>query len=174
MIGRSAWGAAALALLGTAVGGAMPAGQAAARIGPCINMANMMESPTEGAWGRRIADDDFAIIAKAGFRTVRLPVAFGAHAATDAPYTIDPAFMDRVAHVVGRAEAANLGLIIDLHNDDALFSDPAGEAPRLAAMWRQIAARFRDAPANVWFEITNEPHGKLTSLSPGDHSSVIE
>lgn len=165
MVMRMAGAGAALALLATTAGGAVPASQAAARIGPCVNMANMMESPTEGAWGRPIADDDFAIIARAGFRTVRLPVAFGAHAARDAPYTIDPAFMDRVAHVVGLAEAAHLGLILDLHNDDALFSDPAGEAPRLAAMWRQIATRFRDAPANVWFEITNEPHDRLTNAN---------
>lgn len=159
--------AAALALAGgaQAADDAIPASQAPARIGECVNMANMMESPTEGAWGRKIADDDFAIIARAGFKTVRLPVAFGAHAATTAPYTLDPAFMDRVAHVVGLAEKAHLGLIIDLHNDDALFSDPAGEAPRLAAMWRQIAARFKDAPANVWFEITNEPHDKLTNAN---------
>jgi endoglucanase len=158
---------AALALTGVAQAAddAVPASQAAARIGECVNMANMMESPTEGAWGRKIADDDFAIIANAGFRTVRLPVAFGAHAGQDAPYTIDPAFMDRVAHVVGLAEAAHLGLIIDLHNDDALFSDPAAEAPRLAAMWRQIAQRFKDAPSNVWFEITNEPHDKLTNAN---------
>src|SRR5690242_15540723 len=151
---RRAWGgmrmiarmmiAGALALAGAAQAGgaAVPPSQAPARVGECVNMANMMESPREGAWGRRIADDDFAIIARAGFRTVRLPVAFGAHAAADAPYTIDPAFMDRVAHVVDLAEAAHLRLIVDLHNDDALFSDPAGEAPRLAAMWRQIAARF--------------------------------
>lgn len=142
-----------------------PTSQPTPRIGPCVNMANMMESPTEGAWGRPIADNDFSIIAAAGFKTVRLPVAFGAHAASKPPYTIDPAFMDRVAHVVALAEAAHLGLILDLHNDDALNSDPAAEAPRLAAMWRQIAERFKGAPATVWFEIANEPHDKLTNAN---------
>src|SRR5579875_3867421 len=89
---------AALALAGAAQAAddAVPASQAAARIGECVHMANMMESPAEGAWGRPIADDDFAIIARAGFRTVRLPVAFGAHAAASPPYVVDPAFMDRV------------------------------------------------------------------------------
>lgn len=157
--------AAALALAASApaAGDAIPASQAPAQIGECVNMANMMESPKEGAWGRTIADDDFAIIATAGFKTVRLPVAFGAHASAAAPYTIVQSFLDRVANVVGLAEKAHLGLIIDLHNDDRLFTDPADESPRLAAMWRQIAARFKDAPANVWFEITNEPHDKLTN-----------
>jgi endoglucanase len=137
--------------------------QMAAPIGPCVNMANMMESPTEGAWGRRIADDDFTVIARAGFKTVRLPVNFSAHAGKRPPYKIDVAFMDRVAYVAGLAESAHLGLIVDLHNDDALFRDPAAEAPRLAAMWRQIAIRFKNAPANVWFEISNEPYDKLTN-----------
>lgn len=160
-------GAAMALAAATSVGAADgPASQAPAQIGECVNMANMLEPPTEAGWGgRRIADDDFHVIAAAGFKTVRLPVAFGAHAGSDAPYTIDPAFMDRVAHVVGLAEAAHLRLIIDLHNDDALFTYPAAEAPRLAGVWRQIAARFKDAPANVWFEITNEPHDKLVNAN---------
>ncbi|TPG15814.1 glycoside hydrolase family 5 protein [Sphingomonas koreensis] len=124
-------------------------------------MANMLEPPHEGGWGRPIADDDFQIIARAGFQTVRIPINFGAHAADRAPYAIDPAFMDRVAHVVDLATAAHLRAIIDLHNDDALVADPAAEAPRLAAMWQQIGARFADAPDSVWFELTNEPHGAL-------------
>ena len=143
----------------------IPTSQAAAQIGACVNMANMLEPPHEGDWGRAIAEDDFRVIADAGFETVRLPVNFGAHAMTGAPYTIDAAFMDRVAHVVDLALASDLRIIVDLHNDDPLFVDPAAEAPRLAAMWRQIATRFADAPDTVWFEIANEPHGALTDAN---------
>jgi endoglucanase len=32
-------------------------------------------------------------------------------------------------------------------------------------VWRQVAAQLRDEPANVWFELLNEPHDKLTNAN---------
>jgi endoglucanase len=136
-----------------------PLTQADAAVGPCVNMNNHLEAPREGAWGRPIREDDFAAIAARGFRTVRLPVRFAAHAGKGPDFTIDPRFMDRVAHLVTLARTAGLRVIIDMHNDDALVADPLGEAPRLAALWRQVAARFAGADDLVWFELFNEPHG---------------
>ena len=136
------------------------------RIGPCVNMGNMLEPPNEGDWGRAIVDGDFAAIAAVGFETVRLPVRFSNHAQASAPYTIDAAFMDRVEHVVDTARAAGLRVILDLHHYDdpqgSIFTDPAGETERLAALWRQIGERFKDKDDMVWFELLNEPHDRIT------------
>jgi endoglucanase len=136
------------------------------RIGPCVNMGNHLEAPNEGEWGRAIVDGDFAEIAARGFETVRLPVRFSNHAATTAPYTIDAAFLDRVEHVVDTARAAGLRVILDLHHYDdpqgSVFANPAAEAPRFAALWRQIGQRFRSKDSMVWFELLNEPHNNLT------------
>ena len=132
----------------------------------CVNLGNHLEAPVEGAWGRPLRDDDFRIVAAAGFDTVRLPVAWSAHAATTAPYTIAPAFLDRVGHLLTVARAAKLRVIVDDHNYDALFVDPAGHRDRLAGIWRQIAARFAAVPRDaLWFEIENEPHGALTNAN---------
>jgi endoglucanase len=139
--------------------------QADARIGECINMGNMLEAPNEGDWGRAIVDGDFADIKAKGFATVRLPVRFSNHALTVAPYTIDAAFMDRVEHVVDTARAAGLRVILDLHHYEDpqgnLFTDPLGQKARFTALWQQIASRFKDKDAQVWFELINEPHGAL-------------
>ena len=136
------------------------------RIGPCVNMGNHLEAPNEGDWGRAIVDGDFAEIAARGFETVRLPVRFSNHAGTSPPYTIDGAFMDRVEHVVDAARAAGLRVILDLHHYDdpqgSVFADPAGQTPRLAALWRQIGQRFRNKDPMVWFELLNEPHDRIT------------
>lgn len=133
-------------------------------VGRCINMGNHLEPPTEGAWGRPIAGDDFRIIAKAGFKTVRIPVRWSAH--TDAAGTIDAKFMARVAMVVESARAAKLNVILNDHNFDALMKDPDSNRDRLATLWRQIAKRFADAPRDhVWFEIANEPHDKITNAN---------
>ena len=130
-------------------------------VGRCINLSNMLEAPSEGAWGRPVRDDDFPFIAKAGFTTVRIPVRWSAHAVKVPPYTIDPVFMTRVAHVVKIATDHRLNVILNTHNFDELTADPAGQTERFAALWRQIGARFAKAPDTVWFELINEPHDKL-------------
>jgi endoglucanase len=135
-------------------------------VGRCVNMGNHFESPNEGDWGRKIAEDDFAIIARAGFNTIRLPVRWAGHAGAKAPYKIDPAFMARAAHVVGLARAAGLNVILNSHNYDDLHANPARNVERLAAIWAQVAKRFANEPRDhLWFEIENEPHDKLTNAN---------
>src|SRR3546814_18016253 len=63
-----------------------------------------------------------------------------------APPTIDPAFLDRVEAVVDQALAADLNVILNSHHFDALDKDPAATAPWLAAVWKQVAARFAARP----------------------------
>ena len=145
------------------VAAARPTAGIALPLGKCVNMGNHLEPHNEGEWGRPIADDDFTIIKAAGFATVRLPVRFSAHAQAAAPYTIDAAFMARVHHVVDLATAAGLNIIIDLHNYDELFTDPDGNSARFAGLWKLVAADFAKAPTSVWFELSNEPHDKLTN-----------
>src|SRR3546814_2230317 len=82
------------------------------------------------------------------------------------PYTVEPKFMDRVEAVVDQALAADLNVILNSHHFDALDKEPAGTAPWLAGVWKQVAARFADKPeAKLWFEISNEPHDKLTNAN---------
>ncbi|MEP7006306.1 MAG: glycoside hydrolase family 5 protein [Sphingomonas bacterium] len=145
------------------VAAARPTAGIALPLGKCVNMGNHLEPPKEGEWGRAIADDDFTIIKAAGFATVRLPVRFSAHALAAVPYTIDAAFMARVHHVVDLATTAGLNIIIDLHNYDELFTDPDGNTARFAGLWKLVAADFAKAPTSVWFELSNEPHDKLTN-----------
>ncbi|WP_240953884.1 glycoside hydrolase family 5 protein [Sphingomonas sp. G-3-2-10] len=127
-------------------------------IGKCVNMGNHLEPPNEGEWGRAIADDDFKVIKAAGFTTIRLPVRWSTHALATAPYTINAKWMARVAHVVRTANRAGLNVILNLHNYDELVIEPDKHAARFAALWKQIGAHFADAPANLWFELLNEPH----------------
>ncbi|WP_156878206.1 glycoside hydrolase family 5 protein [Sphingopyxis sp. QXT-31] len=136
-------------------------------VGTCINMGNSLEPPTETAWGgHRIADDDFANIASAGFTTIRLPVRWDSHAGKEAPYTIEPVFLARVKHLVGAAQAAGLNVILDSHNFESMHSDPLGSAPRFAGIWKQIAVAFADQPIKtLWFELENEPHDKFTNAN---------
>ncbi|WP_239019553.1 glycoside hydrolase family 5 protein [Sphingomonas suaedae] len=138
-------------------------------VGTCINIGNTFEPPAESAWGGKpLAGDDMAIIAKAGFKTVRLPVRWDTHAGKGPDFKIDEAYMKRIRTAVEQARAAGLNVILNSHHFDAIHKDPLGSAPQLAAMWRQIAARFADMPReHVWFEIENEPHDKF------NHSNLL-
>lgn len=154
------------AMLAAGLVAAAPAGAAAPAPGRCINLGNHLEAPREGAWGRALTDDDLRIIARAGFTTVRLPVRWSIRAAADAPYTIDPAFMARVQHLVDTARAAGLNVVLNDHNYDELMEAPAQNAARLAGIWRQVAAHFAAYPTDhLWFEIENEPHHNLTNAN---------
>jgi len=132
-------------------------------LGKCVNLSDMLEAPREGqgGWGRKFEDADIDRIASKGFTAIRLPARFNAHAQKKPPYTIDRVFMERVAHVVDLATDRHLKVIVDLHHYLELDAHPDKEAPRFAALWRQIAERFANAPASVSFELMNEPHDKL-------------
>src|SRR5215218_7109404 len=80
----------------------------ATAIGRGVNFGNMLEAPTEGAWGLTVTDDLIDKARGAGFQSVRLPVRWSNHAGVEAPFTIDPAFLARVESVVDRLLAKGL------------------------------------------------------------------
>ena len=133
------------------------------RLGRGVNLGNMLEAPTEGAWGVRFNDDFLPIIRQAGFQSLRLPIRWSAHADERPPYTIDEAFFDRVEHIVSLALQADLNVVLNVHHFEEIFAQPEESQARLAGMWRQIARRFRDRPSRLYFEVLNEPHDKLTA-----------
>lgn len=132
-------------------------------IGACLNIGNTLEATTEGSWGgEKIGSADFARIRAAGFDTVRVPVRWHNKSQDKPPYTIDPAWMARVATVVDEALAADLKVILDSHHFDPIHNDPLAVQPWHTAVWGQIATRFKDYPTErLWFELENEPHDKF-------------
>ncbi|MCS6772542.1 MAG: glycoside hydrolase family 5 protein [Thermoflexales bacterium] len=133
------------------------------RLGRGVNFGNALEAPTEGEWGFRIEDYFFPIIRQAGFDTVRVPIRWSAHALRESPYTIDPAFFERIDWVIEQALNNDLNVVINVHHYEELFENPNAEWDRFLALWDQIATRYRDLPPTVLFEVLNEPHGALTT-----------
>jgi endoglucanase len=147
----------------------------AARVGKCINISNTLEAPHEGAWAPAVAEDDLKIIAAAGFKTVRVPVAWANHAESAPPYTIDPAFLARVHHVIDLATGAGLQAILDFHGYTAFEQNADGERQRFVALWDQVARSFAGAPQTVWFELLNEPHDQLVNANlPGLYAPALK
>jgi endoglucanase len=128
-----------------------------------INLGNCFDAPSEGAWGTVISEKHFEMAAAAGFDHVRLPVRFSTPERTDvkAPFAIKEDFFKRVDWAVDQALSRKLSIIVDVHHYEEMMKDPNGHKERLFAIWRQISERYAKRPAEVAFEILNEPNDKL-------------
>ncbi len=127
----------------------------------CVNLANALNAPKEGEWGYVIREADLQRIALAGFDSVRVLIAWHQHAQATAPFTIDPTFFARIDEVVDQASRYGLAVILDFHDYEDLFANPASEAPRAIAIWDQIARHYANAPNSIIFELLNEPQENL-------------
>jgi len=159
--------AAALAVLGqaTACQASSPtAWDEVARMGMGINLGNTFDAPDgEGTWNPQMAQpgffDDFKA---AGFTHVRLPVTWGKHMQTTPPYAVDRRFLDRIAEVVSWANQRGMVVVLNAHHEEWFKKDPSAQLPRLEALWRQLALRFKSTPESLLvFEVINESDPKF-------------
>lgn len=142
------------------------------KLGPGINMGNMLDAPLEGDWGIRLEPRFIQLAKDAGFKTLRIPVRWSNHAAKTEDATIDEFFFNRVEKAIDSALDSNTYVIINVHH----YTQLNGKKPshrneftvnenivqqRFLNIWRQLSNRFKNKSANLIFEILNEPHGKL-------------
>lgn len=103
----------------------------------------------------------FADIRRAGFKTVRIPINFGAWANYEKPYKWENQEGLKTADsFVKWASDNNLNAIIDLHHVefDGSVKD-AAKTERIVWLWQEIAKRYKNTdPEKVFFELRNEPH----------------
>lgn len=132
----------------------------------------------ENDWGNQPATQaTFDAVAKAGYKSVRIPVTWLGHIGEAPDYVINKERMDRVAEVVGYAHNAGLKVIVNIHHDghadgghadkytwlkvkEAAQSDSLNQEikAQLAAVWTQIAERFKNEGNWLIFETLNEIH----------------
>ena len=131
----------------------------------------LWKSPDKG----RFKAKHFADIRNGGFDFVRVNLFVFDH--MDARNRIDPQWLKRLDWVLENATKAGLGVILDEHDFGKCSTDTALCQTRLPAVWRQLSQRYRTQPANVAFELLNEPHGELdadtwNAMIPGLLSTV--
>jgi endoglucanase len=102
----------------------------------------------------------FRIIHEAGFQTLRVNLQAFAH--MDGANQLDPKWLETLDWVVREAQSQHLNVIIDEHDFEFCARDIDACRPKLMAFWTQIAARYKDQPSSMLFEILNEPNGQLT------------
>lgn len=126
-----------------------------------INLGNTLDAPNEGEWALPAQSQFLEDFKVAGFKHVRIPISWHEHVAMDSPYAIDASFIDRVEEVVDWALAQEMYVIINAHHESWIKIENADQPlkNRFDAIWIEVAARFKEKPAKLIFEILNEPHG---------------
>jgi hypothetical protein len=121
-----------------------------------------------------VTREDIALLRRAGFNAVRVPLHYSLFESDDAEGF---QLLDRL---IGWSRAENLYVIFDLHaapggqtgtniDDSAgypwLFQSPQ-EQEHLMAIWRRLAAHYRDEPAVLGYDLLNEPIPHFPKLAP--------
>jgi endoglucanase len=113
----------------------------------------------ETAWGnivttQAVIDD----IKKAGFDSVRIPVAWSNLMASD--YTINRELLNRVEEVVNYCLKNDMYAIVNIHWDNGWFENFATDydesMKKYISIWTQLSAYYKDYPDTLIFESLNE------------------
>ncbi|MDR3526133.1 MAG: glycoside hydrolase family 5 protein [Rhizomicrobium sp.] len=102
----------------------------------------------------------FTRIHEAGFQTLRVVLQSFDH--MDSANRLDPEWLKTLDGMIAAALSNGLNVILDEHDFDACGKDAITCRVKVKAFWSQIAPRYKDAPAQVMFEILNEPSRALT------------
>ena len=116
----------------------------------------LWKDPAKGRFQMR----HFKVIKDGGFDAVRLNLHAFSH--MDSGNQLDPAWLKTLDQVIEAASAQKLTVILDEHDFNTCGKDPAACKPKLFAFWKQIGARYKDAPDGVVFELLNEPNKEMT------------
>lgn len=129
---------------------------------------------SETYWGQPVTKPElFAMMKKAGFGAIRVPVTWYNHMDKDGK--VDAAWMKRVHQVVDAVLDNDLYCIINVHHDTGADGEKhiswikAGEdsynlnKDRFEGLWKQIAEEFKDYGKELIFESYNEMLDKYNS-----------
>lgn len=109
----------------------------------------------------RFKEGYFRMIRDGGFTSVRINLHPFGH--MDAAHTLDAAWLATLDWAVRAATEAQLMVILDLHEYNAMAADPVRNKDMFLAFWSQVAPRYKDASSSVLFEIMNEPAEAFTA-----------
>lgn len=142
----------------------LAAGNALKLLSPGLNVGNTLEAiPNETSWGNPPPNVTFfEAVRAAGFKSVRIPVAWAQHA--DAKDNIESEWISHVGDVVKMAIGQGLYVVVNIHSGgdwlQPTYAQQSSANLRLKRLWLQIANYFKDFDDHLLFAGTNEVHVK--------------
>lgn len=104
----------------------------------------------------------FRQLKEAGFDSVRINLHAFRHMNATNGWALRESWFEVLDWALQGTRENGLAAILDLHDFNAMAENPATNREKFLAFWRQISARYQNAPENVFFEVLNEPAKKLT------------
>ncbi|HVZ64703.1 MAG TPA: cellulase family glycosylhydrolase [Lacunisphaera sp.] len=145
----------------TAAENAAPAPTFQRGVNICHWLSQCFDWPYAGDW---FGEKDVQWIAAHGFDHIRFPIDARLWLKPDG--SLDPAKIKPFENAIQWSRRQHLGIILDVHflpgadfndgGDGRAFVDPKIQ-DQAVGIWREIAKRFAHEPADVRFEIINEP-----------------
>lgn len=143
------------------------------------NMGNHFDAYANGvasetAWqGKSATQATFTGLKEKGFTSVRIPATWMGHIGEAPDYLLDEKWLNRIYEVVGYAENAGLKVILNTHHDEdhgendgnhwqnlkgAVDNEEVNKQVKaeIAAVWGQIATKFKDKGDFLMLESFNE------------------
>jgi endoglucanase len=149
-----------LAIGGKSQGQNVSAREQCTKLGRGVNILGYDRAFWQDRTKGRFKEQYFRMIKDAGFSNVR--VNLHPFSSMNADYAINPGWLETLDWVVAKAVEANLMVILDLHEFNAMADNPEARKEMFLSFWKQIAPRYKDQPDQVVFEVLNEPNRKLT------------
>jgi aryl-phospho-beta-D-glucosidase BglC (GH1 family) len=121
--------------------------------------------PDDNHYRHYVSDEELTTIRATGFRHIRLPIEPTDLFNPQDPTNLDARLLGFLDLAIDRMIAADLAVIVDIHNWDEdlgakITSDPTTRVA-YASMWRTLAAHLsRTDPDMVFLEVMNEPFGE--------------
>jgi aryl-phospho-beta-D-glucosidase BglC (GH1 family) len=118
-----------------------------------------------------VTAEDIRFIKSAGFNSVRVPFNYRLFVTEDEPRGLEGVGYEMLDRVVGWCRREGLYVILDMHGapggqtgdniDDSwgypfLFESPESQELTIA-IWRKLAARYREEPIVIGYDLLNEP-----------------
>ncbi|AMV36037.1 glycoside hydrolase family 5 protein [Planctomyces sp. SH-PL62] len=127
------------------------------------NLGNGLEVPPGQDWAVKYTGDDVKRIKAEGFDHIRIPVGWHHYVGPAPDYKLSPDIFKKVDDFLDAAAREGLGAMINIHHFDDFTADPEGRKAEFLAIWRQVAEHNAGRPANVAFELLNEPKDAATT-----------
>ncbi|HPG34645.1 MAG TPA: glycoside hydrolase family 5 protein [Lentimicrobium sp.] len=149
-----------ICLKSEAFGQKVTAWEQCARMGRGVNIIGYDTALWKDHTKGRFKESYFKKIKDAGFSTIRINLF--AFSGMDSNYILNPKWLETLDWAVQKGLEAQLMVILDMHEYNAMADDPIAKKEMFMSVWRQLAPRYKNQPENVIFEILNEPNQKLT------------
>ncbi len=153
------------------------------------NLGNQFEAaiggtPAETAWGNPpVTEKLIQLVKSQGFSTVRIPASYLNKIGNAPDYKIDEQWLNRIQQVVDYVIENDMFAVINIHGDGYYTVDggwllcaeenQTAITEKYAAVWRQIAERFKDYDERLVFESMNEVFNNTYGTPPQNCYSNI-